>query len=316
MTTFSLLFPQQPTDASAINDFARILIGSDLTRLWMGQSFTIESHLALAALAQGGNAVPVGISTALAALRTPYDAALAARSLSALLDRPVSIGYGAADPDFVSSVRGMPFTRPAAYTAEYTRLVRELLDGRQARSDFEGLTMSARLPELRHPPVEVGVGVLRPIMAAKAKQTDFAVTWLTPRAYVRDVLAPALRRVDGGRPRIVSHVHCAIRRPGRNVHLLTQVGCGNHLARPHYADMLAQAGLDVHVSDPVSGARELVAAGVILYGSASEIVDELRTFQDYEIDEVIVNITAVALTYGPAEALEDLHEITTELKRG
>ena len=317
MSEYSVLFPQQPTDPHAINDFARLVTDHGLARLWMGQSFTIESHVALAAMRQAGHAVPVGIGTALAALRTPYDAALSARSLAAVLDQPVSIGYGAADPGFVTSVRGAPLTRPAAYTAEYTRLVGELLRGGEVSSDMDGLRMRAQLPPLDHPVVEAGVGVLRPGMAARASEVaDFVVTWLTPRNYVRDVLVPRLERADGTRPRVATHVHCAVRRPGRNPQLLTQVGCGNHLAREHYSDMLRRAGLDVHASDPVSGARELVSAGVVLYGSASEIVDQLRTFADYGVDEVIVNITAVALTYGNEDALADLHEICTELKRG
>ncbi|WP_017569538.1 LLM class flavin-dependent oxidoreductase [Nocardiopsis halotolerans] len=317
MSEYSVLFPQQPSDPDAINDFARLVIDHDLSRLWMGQSFSIESHMALAALARSGNTVPVGIGTALAALRTPYDAALSARSLAAVLGQPVSVGYGAADPGFVTSVRGAPLARPASYTAEYARLVGALLRGEEAVSRLDDLPLRAQLPALEHPRVEAGVGVLRPGMAAKAREVaDFVVTWLTPGNYVRDVLVPRLERADGSRPRVATHVHCAVRRPGRNPQLLAQVGCGNHLAREHYSDMLRRAGLDVHASDPVSSARELVSAGVVVYGSPSEIADRLRAFPDFGVDEVIVNITAVALTYGDDDALADLHEISTELKKG
>lgn len=311
----SALFPQQPVDPSAIDDFARVVRDHGLARLWMGQSFRIESHMALVALAQQDCAVPVGIATALAALRTPYDAAMQARSLACVLGQPVSVAYGAADPHFVSSVLGAPLAKPATYTAEYARIVRSLLDGRMTESDVEGLRMRAQLPPLDHAPVEVGVGVLRPSMAERARHcSEFVATWLTPKAYVRDVLAPRLAREDGARPRIVNNVQCAVSRPGRNPHLLAQAGCGNHLTRQHYADMLRRAGLDVHASDPVSGARELVRSGVFAYGSPSDIADELVTHAEHGVDEVVINVTAVALLHGDADAVDDLVDISRELK--
>lgn len=311
----SLLFPQQPTSPSAIDRYAEIVRQTGLDRLWMGQSFAIESHLAFAALAGTGRAVPVGIGTALAALRSPYDAALQARSLAALLGESVSVAYGAADPMFVSSVRGAPLARPASYTAEYARLVRGLIDGASVSSEEQGLVMRAQLPPLDHPPVHVGTGVLRPAMATKSRDADLAVSWLAPRRYLRDVIGPATRRADGSRPRLVAHAHCALARPGRNPELLAQVGCGRHLSSPHYTDMLRRAGLDVHPSDPVSGARQLVRAGVLLYGSSEQVAAELRTFADHGVDEVIVNVTPVALALGDTAAIHDVEDIVSALSR-
>lgn len=312
----STIFPQQPTDPGAIRPFAGMVREHGLARLWMGQSLRIETHLAMAALGSGADAVPVGISTALAALRTPYDAALQARSLAALIGQPVSVSYGAADPGFVGSVRGAPLGRPASYTAEYARCVAGLLRGELVAGEHEELGMQARLPELSHPPVEVGTGVLRPSMATRSRDVaQFVATWLTPRRYVRDVLAPRLQRPDGSAARVVANVHCALARPGRNVHLLTQAACGNHLAAPHYVEMLNRAGLDVSTSDPVSGARELVRHGVFVSGSAQDVVGELEAHGEDGIDEVVVNLTGVMLTYGEEEALMDLKEISEECGR-
>jgi alkanesulfonate monooxygenase SsuD/methylene tetrahydromethanopterin reductase-like flavin-dependent oxidoreductase (luciferase family) len=317
VNSFSLLFPQQPTDPAAVLAFAEVVRDHGFDRLWMGQSFGIESHLALAALAGSGAEVPVGIGTALAALRTPYDAALQARSLASLLGRSVAVGYGAADPDFVTSVRGAPLRRPASYTAEYARIVGSLIAGDHTTSEVEGLAMSARLPALAHPPVEVGTGVLRPVMAAKSRDVvDFVVTWLTPRTYVRDVLRPALVRPDGSCARIVTNVQCAVARPGRDARMLAQAGAGGHLSRDHYTAMLRSAGLDVDVSDPVSGARELVRRGVFVHGGPDDIADELRRHLADGVDEVVVNVTAVALVHGVSEALSDLVEIGRSLQHG
>lgn len=309
---YSLLLPEQPTDPSSVLAFGRIVAERPLRRLWAGQSFNIESHMALSLLGRC-NPVPVAIGTALAALRTPYDAALQARSLALCLDRPVSVAYGAADPNFVKSVTGHPFRAPATFTAEYARLVRCLVNGERAMSDVAGLTMDVALPPIGHPPVRVGAGVLRTGMAGKAAEhTDFVASWLTPPAYLASDLIPALRRADGSRPSVATFVACAVATPDRDPHLLVQCGCP-HLGRQHYVDMLQKAGLDVHTSDPISGARELVRNGVFVYGSPSQIVARLDQYVAAGVDEIVLNFTPVRLLYGLDEALADASAVAAEL---
>lgn len=248
--------------------------------------------------------------------RKACGAALQARSLALLLEREVSVAYGAADPDFVRSVTGWAFARPATSTAEYARLVRALLDSKLAASEVDRVEMSAELAPLPvHAPVRIGTGVLHAGMASKSRDhADFVVTWLTPTTYLDQVLIPALERADGGRPEVSTFVACAIKRPRRDPHLLVQRGCP-HLSRPHYVDMLQRAGLDIHYSDPVSGARELVSRGVFVYGSVSEVVDRLMDYFTVGVDEVVLNLTPVNLLLGSEEALMDAQEISDELER-
>jgi len=120
----------------------------------------------------------------------------------------------------------------------------------------------------------------------------------------------ALNRTTG--PRVVAMVQAAVDRAGRNPMLLAQHGAGNHLRAAHYTDMLRRAGLDVHASDPIAGARELVEEGVYVYGKPGDIAAELRRYYEAGIDEVILNTTAVSLLYGTDAALADLREILTE----
>lgn len=307
-TTYSLLLPEQPADASSIHRFGEIVATTSFHRLWAGQSFNIESHMALAALGES-RGVPVAIGTALAALRSPFDAALQARSLALTLGEEVSVAYGAADPDFVTDVRGAPLRRPASYTAEYARLVRELVCGRRAQGLMDGLEMNGALPPIDHPPVRIGAGVLRTGMASRARDhVDFAVSWLTPPTYVAKTLVPALRRADGSMPSLSTFVACAVERPGRDANLLTQRGVP-HLHRHHYVDMLQQAGLDVHLSDPISGARELVSNGVFLYGTPAEIVCRMGQYVAAGVDEIVLNLTPVRLLHGLDAAVEDAVDI-------
>ena len=311
--TWSFLLPSQPESPDVVRRFAPLADGGGYSRMWLGQSFRIESHLAAAALV-GHRPVPIGFGTALAALRTPYDAAMQARSLAAVLERDVAIGYGAADAAFVASMRGTPFAKPASYMAGYASAMRALLRGEPVAVDHAECRVIGQLPPLEHPPVSVGLGVLRRGMARKAADSaDFVVTWLTPPEYLRDVIVPAVTRPDGTRPRIVTYVQCAVAAPERNPLVLAQLSCGNHLGKHHYVEMLRACGLQVDLADPIGSVHEVVDAGVFVYGTPDEIAARLAGYRAAGADEVVVNPTAVALGIGEDACLADLDLIASAL---
>ncbi|MFI1890596.1 hypothetical protein [Streptomyces jumonjinensis] len=80
-----------------------------------------------------------------------------------------------------------------------------------------------------------------------------------------------------------------------------------------YAAMLRLAGLDIDVSDPVSGARELVEEGVFLYGGPEELAARIRHCFASGIDEVVLNTSGVTQVHGFGEAVADLRDILAEL---
>ncbi len=313
----SVLFPDQPTSGGDIVAFGKIVRDSGATRLWLGQALRIESHPALAYLAGAGCRIPVGIGVSLMVLRHPYDAAVQARSLAALMEHPVTVGYGAADPRFVRSLIGAPYARPASAVEEYVTIMRALLRGEHVTRRGGLFEVDQELPPLTHPPVEVGAGVLRPTMArAAGRSADAAMTWLCPPNYLSRTILPALRAGAQDRnavPRVVAVVPVAVDRPGRSAFLLAQHGAFNHLRTAHYTDMLRRAGLDLDASDPVSGARELVEEGVYVYGKPGDIADGVRRYHEAGVGEVVLNLVAVANLHGQAEAIRDLSQILAEL---
>ncbi|MFI6055876.1 LLM class flavin-dependent oxidoreductase [Streptomyces violascens] len=313
----SFMFPQQPTDPDSIVPFGRLAQDIGAERLWLGQSLRIESHPALAYLAGSGCRISVGMAVALMVLRHPYDAALQARSLARLMGHPVAIGYGAAYPSYVRSVRGEPYAKPAAAVGEFVDIARRLANNQAVYHDGEMFSVHTRLPPMPTPQVEIGAGVLRPGMARVAGRTsDLAMTWLTPLNYIQDVVMPAVAQGARGvqrPPRIVSVVHAGVERPGRNPMLLAQHGSISHLQAGHYTDMLRKAGLDVDASDPISGARELVQAGVYLYGDPAHIADEIAKYHAIGVDEVVINPTSVSNVHGLQAAMDDLGEVFAAL---
>ncbi|MGW2596296.1 F420-dependent peptide dehydroalanine reductase LxmJ [Streptomyces klenkii] len=316
-TTPAVLYPLQPDHPELVAPFAGLVQRSGARRLWLCQSFKAEPHQVLAHLSGAGYDVPVGTSVSVMPLRHPYEAALQARSLALLTGQPVVAGYGIGTPDFVAALTGEPYKSPRTAVRDYLTSVRDLLDGKAVDHAGPYHHLDARLLPLDHAPVEVGAGVLRPGMARTAGEVaDVAITWMTPPAYVRDVLVPALEegaRAAGrpARPRVATAVHVAVARPGRDLRRTALAGAGEHLKGPHYADMLRRAGVPVDAHDPASTATAtaLLDHSVVVTGTPREIAERLAEYRASGVDEVMLNPAGVMLTEGVRAAVDDMEEI-------
>ncbi len=144
------------------------------------------------------------------------------------------------------------------------------------------------------------------------------MTWLTPPDYLRETVIPALAEgaAQAGRerpPRVVAMVPVGLAAPGRNPMLLAQNTVINHLRKVHYTDMLRRAGLDLDLSDPVAGVREVVDEGLYIYGKPGDVVREIRRYHEAGADEVVLNVTGVSNLYGDATLVDELYSLAAEL---
>lgn len=308
--TYSVHVPFMPSRPEQIAPVAA-LVERTGGRLWLGQSLGLEPHQVFAYAAGLGHRVPVGTSVTLMPLRHPFEAALQARSLALLTGRTVVAGYGPGPADFQQAMLGSAYRSPLTATREYLTTVRRLLDGEAVSLSGRYFQLDGALLPVEHPRVEVGAGVLRPAMARLAGEVaDAAITWLCPPDYLRDVLIPELRAAAAaaGRPtpRVVSVVHVAQRKPGRNLAQVAFSVCQRHLRAPHYVSMLRQAGVDVDPADPIAGARKLVDSGVFVTGSLAEVGRRLDEYRVAGVDEVVVNLSGVGATQGENAAVREL----------
>ncbi|MET0866053.1 MAG: LLM class flavin-dependent oxidoreductase [Nakamurella sp.] len=313
--TVSVLFGQQIDSLDVLVDYARFCEQREL-RLWTGQSLMLEPHAALAAVAGRGVSVDVGLSVGVAPLRTPFDAMTQARTVAALMGRPVSAGYGMGTLSMAQALLGRPLTAPARYTADYLHQLRALREPDALPADQRP---ALRLYPLAAPAVEIGCGVLRPRMAKLAGGVaDFVVTWLTPLDHLTGTLLPELDNgaADAGRkrPRVVSIVQCAVARADRNPVRLASLGCGMHLTQPHYAGMLRQAGVDV-TGDRAGDLRAAIRSGLFVYGSAEQIADTVIEYHRKGVDEVVLNTASVGLEHGSSAALDDIEQVLEAVER-
>jgi alkanesulfonate monooxygenase SsuD/methylene tetrahydromethanopterin reductase-like flavin-dependent oxidoreductase (luciferase family) len=310
MTSYSALVPQWPLRPNQILPYAALVERSG-GRLWLGQTPVGDPYQAFVFAAANGFRSPVGTGVSVMPYRHPYEAALQAQSAAVLLGHSVVAGFGPGAADVQRAVLGAPYRSPLTATREYLTIVRQLI--RTGSCDVAGEYFHCRavLPRVVHPEVEVGLGVLRPKMARLAGElADVAITWLTPAAYIRDILLPEMRKgaAAAGRsePRVVAMVPVAMAGEGRDAVELALASNQVHLALPHYAGMLRRAGIGTDPDNPRIGAAGLVEGGAFLFGDRAELLDRLAEFADAGVDEVVLNATGVYLQLGNRAALTEL----------
>lgn len=316
----SLILPFPPRRPQQLTPFFSLAQRRGVARVWSGQHFTVESQQLFAYMAGLGLATPVGLGVTLAPLRHPLEAANQARSLAAVTGHSVVAGFGSGIPELVEAMHGAAYRRPGTAMAEYVRSVRALLDQTEAVDGEYYRTGSLTLPQMPHPTVEIGLGVLRPGLARVAGGVaDAAITWLCPHWYLQDTIVPALRSgaEAQGRPapRVVAVVHVALERPDRDLHRLAFTAAGAHLTGPHYVDMLGRAGVETTVDDPVAGARALLDSGVFVTGDPAAVAKQVGEYHLAGVDEVVLNLTGVALTDGLAAAVAECEAVLDECGR-
>lgn len=313
----SVLYPSQPLDPRMVAPFAEVARRSAApARLWMGHSLLFDTLDTFTYLAGAGYRQPFGTSVSLMASRHPFDAAVRARSAAIATGAPFVAGFGTGLPRFVEAMAGQAWESPLTAAREYLGIVGSLLRGEQVQTSGRYYQVTGALVPLPVPvpPVQVGLGVLRPRMAEVAGEVaDVAITWMTPPAYLAETILPALERgaerAGRPRPRVVTVVHAARDTPGRDLPEMAFNAARGHLSAPHYTDMLRRAGVPADAADPRAGAAAIVDAGVFVTGSAEDIAREVAAYHAAGVDEVVINPAGVLFTEGPQPAVDELEAI-------
>lgn len=324
MTAYSVLVPFVPSRPEQLLPFAGLVHWTGAERLWQGQSLVTETHQAFAHAAGAGFRVPVGLGVTLMPLRHPTEAALQARSLALMTGQPVLAGYGPGAPAVQKALLGAPYRSPLTAAREYLTAVRAALDGTDAVLEGEYLHQEALLPPVPGPPVEIGLGVLRPGMARVAGEVaDAAICWLTPARYLADTIVPEVTKsaesADRPAPKVVAMVPIALAAPDRDPVRLALASNRHHLKAAHYQDMLRRGGVELpeatgsQAQDESARGAALVAGDAFLYGEPAELLAKLEAFREAGVDEIVLNVTGVAQLYGAQAASRELRTLLTVL---
>ncbi|MFF7994250.1 LLM class flavin-dependent oxidoreductase [Kitasatospora xanthocidica] len=320
MTTYSFLAPIAPLRPEQLLPYAALAQWSAAHRMWQGQAVINDPFQDLTHVSACGFRVPTGTGVTLMPLRHPYQAAIQAHGLAVASGHPVVAGFGPGSAAFQYSMMGAPYRSQLGAVREYVTIMRDLLEKGEADHVGEYFTCRSPFALVPRPPVEIGLGVLRPRMARLAGEiADVAITWLTPAQYVRDTVVPALREgaAAAGRPvpRVVATVPLALAAEGRNPAELAAISNTAHTMLPHYADMLRRSGIETSTEDPAANAQALLDGGAFLYGDRADLVDRLREYADAGVDEIVLNVTGVHARYGERASLAELESLLEAVAR-
>ncbi|EFL33680.1 luciferase [Streptomyces viridochromogenes DSM 40736] len=310
---YSILLPLGPALPEEAVPFANLVQWTGAERLWQGQGMALESHHLVSWLAGIGIRVPVGFGVSLMPFRSPYQAAVEARSVALTTGHPVVAGFGPGAKPLQKGALGKPYASPLRAAREYLQIVRDLLSGEQTDVSGDYHSVSAKLSQTDVPPVELGLGVLREGMAILAGEVaDVAVTWMGSARYVGDTLIPAMRSADRALEapiRVTAIVPVALSGEDRDMIELAAAACGSHLLLEHYRDTLRKAGITLHGEHNADDVKRLVDGGVFLYGTGEEIHRRLDEYRVAGVDEVVLNVNGVAQIHGAKAAARDLLSI-------
>lgn len=309
----SILLPFGPVRPEQVVPFANLVNWTRAERLWQGHGMLLDSHHLINWLAGIGIRIPCGFGVTLMPLRSPYQAAIEARSVALATGQPVVAGFGPGGLQAQRSFLGSPYASQIGACREYVTTVRGLLHGETVENhDGDHFPGVSKLLEYKKPQVTVGLGVLREKMAALAGEVaDVAITWLGAASYLDQILMPAMRKGAAERQldepaTVTAIVPVALSGPDRKVADFAGASCGTHIQAPHYQDALKKAGIVVSGDGDPSDAMKLVDGGVFLYGTAEEIHERLEEYRAIGVDEVVLNATGVGLVAGPRAAAQDL----------
>nr|WP_201748925.1 LLM class flavin-dependent oxidoreductase [Micromonospora acroterricola] len=321
MTDYSIMMPFAPRRPEQLLPFAALTQWSEATCLWQGQGNVGDTHVSFSYAAASGFRVPMGTSVNLMPFLHPYDAALRAQTLAVATGHRVVAGFGPGGASLQRGTLGAPYRSQLGAVREYATIVRSLLETGKVNHQGEFFSCGMELGTFPRPPIEIGLGVLRPRMAELAGEVaDVAITWLTPASYLRETVVPALRRgaERAGRPmpRLVAIVPMALRESGRDPVDLALNSNSGHMRLPHYIDMLSRSGIDVDMADdPRASGRALVEGGAFLYGDHEELTQGIKEFSAAGADEVAFNLAGVCVTYGARTTLGELETILGNVAR-
>ena len=199
------------------------------------------------------------------------------------------LGLGTSGRAGMEQTYGVNFRDPLGHLREYLRIVKALL--RTGSVDFAGQYYQA------HTRISAPVDV--PVMAAAlgvkayelcGAEADGAISWVCPRAYLRDVALPALRRgADSASrpvPPLVAHAPVCVHDRAEEVRAAVRQQFGFFARTPFYQHMFRAAGFEEVMQGTWSDA---MIDAVALWGDEARVAESLAGLFALGATEVLVS---------------------------
>jgi alkanesulfonate monooxygenase SsuD/methylene tetrahydromethanopterin reductase-like flavin-dependent oxidoreductase (luciferase family) len=221
--------------------------------------------------------------------RHPIVMAQQAQVLASLAPGRFRLGVGPSHRATMEGNFGVDFTAPLGNLREYLQVLKALLQGGQVDHTGRHYRAQARLAA----PVDV------PVMASALRRRSFvlcgaesdgAISWVCPWAYLKEVALPAMQEgaEQAGRsvPPLIVHAPVSVHDNADEVRAAAREQIGFYPRAPFYASMFADAGYP----EAFDGAwSDGMLDAVVLSGSESQVEQRLREILSSGASEVLVS---------------------------
>ncbi|MEV0852038.1 LLM class F420-dependent oxidoreductase [Nocardia fluminea] len=248
-----------------------------LDTAWIPQIPTdFDALITIALMGQATSRIELG--TAVVPLQAQHPIALARQALSAqaAAGGRLTLGIGPSHHWIVRDMLGLPYDKPAAYTADYLEVLSAGLRG-PGTVDVENSTFAVHNPLDLGPvaPVPVLIAALGPVMLRIAgEQADGTLLWMADERAVGAHVVPRITKAaaEAGRPapRVVAGLPVCLCRPSEVAEAKARANriLGEAEVSPNYQRLL-ETGDARDIGDIcVAGDESAIAEGLRRYGDA------------------------------------------------
>lgn len=209
----------------------------------------------------------------------------------------------------VMKMYGIEFDRPLAHAREYLTIVRALIhEGKvKHRGECYSVAAAVAVDDVAAPP-PILLAALRPGMARLAGEvSDGVIPWLTPVAYMRDVIVPAVSEGAAGAgravPPIIASVPVVWAESADAALARAQQDLGIYPFMPFYRALFTDAGVEVPAD--ARWTFDMLDAAVV-WGDAGSITQQLAAYFAAGASEIICS------PFGPVDLLDHLSALNKE----
>lgn len=284
----SLVFPETRSVAAVI-ELARRTEASGLDGMFLGSAFGFDPIMALAAAGAATTTVQVGVAVVPTWPRHPVVMAQQAATASQMAGGRFRLGLGPSHGP-VMAMYGIDDSHPLGHLEEYLTIVRALLRDGRVKHRGERFRVSAFIDVADAPAPEVMLSVLRPAMSRLAgKVADGVLPWLTPAAYLADVVMPAVAdgaaAADRTAPPVLAELPAVLADDRDAVRAVAERELGIYPMMPNYRAMWMAAGIDV----PEQGWSDEMIDASIVWGDAGQIERRIAELFDAGSAEIVLS---------------------------
>ena len=221
--------------------------------------------------------------------RNPVAVAQQVQVLSHLAPGRFRLGVGPSGRAGMEETFGVNFQAPLGHLREYLRILRSLLQ--QGEVDLQGRYYKARARIASPSDVPVMASALgsRAFRLCGA-QSDGAISWVCPGAYLRDVGLPSMKegadRAGRPVPPLIAHAPVCVHDDPEEARAAVRRQFGNFARSPFYQQMFIAAGYPETSEGEWSDA---MVDAVALCGDESTVAEKVRGLLDMGATEVMAS---------------------------